>query len=372
MNKPALGNIQFEEPKPAYRQITDHIRNMVMSGELKPGAKLPSTQELSLLWNKQAPTIQAALTPLVREGLLVRYPYKGTFVSERQRQLKTIGLYYFGNKLSNPESRYIQTLHQCILNRIAAKNLRWAMWNDPRPPEEAVEPWDLLEDACRQGEIDALIAPLLDLPHEEWLRKLPIPQAFQGSTLPNTILGDSRQLTAKAVEELARQGCRSIGLISAWPSPTTEKPFDAILHASYQGFISEARARGLQTREEWIASKDETYPASAARFGYEAFTRIWAHPEHPEGLVVINDAESEGVTTAILERGLRIPEQLRLAYHKTQEVDLLCPFPVTYIGNSATESAEALLQLLEWQFEGKPVKPIVIGYRCLTHTDPNA
>ena len=58
---------------PIYRQILEQVRRMIASGQLRPGAELPSIRELALTHAVNAMTISKAYSLLETEGLLVRH-----------------------------------------------------------------------------------------------------------------------------------------------------------------------------------------------------------------------------------------------------------------------------------------------------------
>ena len=57
---------------PIYRQLLDQVRRMVASGQLQPGAVLPSVRELALAHAVNPMTISKAYGLLEAEGLLER------------------------------------------------------------------------------------------------------------------------------------------------------------------------------------------------------------------------------------------------------------------------------------------------------------
>jgi len=64
-----------------YRQIHQQLRNAILSGEYKPGDKLPTEKELGALHGVSRVTSAAALAELAREGLVQRLPRRGTTVT---------------------------------------------------------------------------------------------------------------------------------------------------------------------------------------------------------------------------------------------------------------------------------------------------
>ena len=58
---------------PIYRQLLDQVRRMVSSGQLQPGAALPSIRDLALQHAINPMTISKAYSLLEAEGLLERH-----------------------------------------------------------------------------------------------------------------------------------------------------------------------------------------------------------------------------------------------------------------------------------------------------------
>jgi GntR family transcriptional regulator len=58
---------------PIYRQLLDQVRRMVSSGQLQPGATLPSIRDLALRHAINPMTISKAYSLLEAEGLLERH-----------------------------------------------------------------------------------------------------------------------------------------------------------------------------------------------------------------------------------------------------------------------------------------------------------
>jgi GntR family transcriptional regulator len=69
-----------DDPRPAYRQISDRLRADIASGARLPGSQLPSLRELSEAFDVAVETVKRALGDLRSEGLLVTRQGKGTFV----------------------------------------------------------------------------------------------------------------------------------------------------------------------------------------------------------------------------------------------------------------------------------------------------
>ncbi|MGZ3146784.1 GntR family transcriptional regulator [Lentzea chajnantorensis] len=70
--------------RPRHEQIAAELRDLIMRGELPPGAQLPSTAQLVAQHGAANATIQHALKALKDEGLLDSRAGKGVYVRDRE------------------------------------------------------------------------------------------------------------------------------------------------------------------------------------------------------------------------------------------------------------------------------------------------
>lgn len=71
--------------QPLYEDVAADLRSMIQSGQLAPGARLPSEATLGADYKVSRPTIRNALDALEREGLLYSAKGRGWFVKEIAR-----------------------------------------------------------------------------------------------------------------------------------------------------------------------------------------------------------------------------------------------------------------------------------------------
>ena len=67
--------------KPIYEQITSQIKEMILTGELKPGDAMPSMRKLAKDLHVSVITTQRAYDELAKDGFIVTVPAKGAFIS---------------------------------------------------------------------------------------------------------------------------------------------------------------------------------------------------------------------------------------------------------------------------------------------------
>ena len=74
-------NINFRDARPIYEQVRDGFRDLIISGALQTGEKLPSVRELATTLTINPNTIQRAYRELESDGYIVSVSGKGSFVS---------------------------------------------------------------------------------------------------------------------------------------------------------------------------------------------------------------------------------------------------------------------------------------------------
>ncbi len=79
----AITGLDPDSNTPLYRQISDKIRNLIDSGRLEAGFKLPATRELAGQLGLNRATISAAYELLEAGGLILGHVGRGSFVATR-------------------------------------------------------------------------------------------------------------------------------------------------------------------------------------------------------------------------------------------------------------------------------------------------
>lgn len=72
--------------KPIYEQITEQMKQAILSGKLKPGDALPSIRSLAKDLKISVMTTKRAYQDLERDGFIVTFAGKGSFVAERNHE----------------------------------------------------------------------------------------------------------------------------------------------------------------------------------------------------------------------------------------------------------------------------------------------
>jgi DNA-binding transcriptional regulator YhcF (GntR family) len=79
-------HIDYNSGEPISRQVSSQIKLMVVSGELKPGERMPSIRELARNLKINPTTASRIYNELAHEGVLVLRRGQGAFISEETGQ----------------------------------------------------------------------------------------------------------------------------------------------------------------------------------------------------------------------------------------------------------------------------------------------
>jgi len=82
-----LISINFRDRRPIYEQVRDSFRQLIITGAMPAGEKIPSVRELSQSLAINPNTIQRAYRELESEGYICSVPGKGSFVCDTDEAL---------------------------------------------------------------------------------------------------------------------------------------------------------------------------------------------------------------------------------------------------------------------------------------------
>src|SRR5256885_7978443 len=77
-----LGSFDPDSESPLYRQLYVQVRNLIESGSIARGARLPATRELAGQLGLNRTTVSAAYELLETEGLITGHVGRGSFVAD--------------------------------------------------------------------------------------------------------------------------------------------------------------------------------------------------------------------------------------------------------------------------------------------------
>lgn len=139
-----------------YREIAARLRQQIVTGELAPGARLPTKLSLCGSFGVANATLQRTLDLLSAEGFLVSHGCRGTSVAAHPPHLVRIGVVYG----ATPErSRYLTAFQAETIRLAAAGHLQFTDYLNcsPGPHLLAVNP---LRDDAAARRLAGILLPL--------------------------------------------------------------------------------------------------------------------------------------------------------------------------------------------------------------------
>ena len=76
--------LNYRDGRPIYEQVRDGLRQLLVTGAIQPGEKLPSVRQLASQLAINPNTIQKAYEALEQEGYVYSVPGKGSFAAQRE------------------------------------------------------------------------------------------------------------------------------------------------------------------------------------------------------------------------------------------------------------------------------------------------
>ena len=335
-------------------QLTDFLRTLIRRGALAENTRLPTLHELSALWRTNYFTVQAALAPLVREGLIIRRPRLGTFVQSPARTLSMIGLYHNHCLRDNFQDDFAARVNTILYRRFSESGTTCVAWFDRR--QHKGTPLPELREALRGRMVQGIIVTSAGVLERNWLSRLTVPVA-------DSVGVDMAHMAVRGLDALVDAGCRRLAVLSHILR-SRDAAGDPLDSGFYEAFRRQAAARGVSVDPRWVlASNPRTFPENLEQYGYERFRSLWRQRKRPDGLLVFPDTVAKGVLTAVIESRIKVPEELQLAFHRNEEMEIFSPVPVHWLTISIKQYTDALIEQLRQQLEGKPAPRIIIRAR---------
>jgi DNA-binding LacI/PurR family transcriptional regulator len=183
---------------------------------------------------------------------------------------------------------------------------------------------------------------------QDWVRDLPLPAV--GVHTPYHVDARYAEFVRQGVARLHEAGCRRLAML-AWGVDGLREPFEAAMTKV-----------GLPVHPRWV--RHDLHPMLSGA-GWEEFREAWAaEREKPDGLLVADDVLFDEAQIAILELGIRVPDQLRIVTHANKGDGKRYPFPVTLLQMDPVRYAEILGEMLLKRMRGEDVIPPTAEIPC--------
>ncbi|MBI4023925.1 MAG: GntR family transcriptional regulator [Verrucomicrobia bacterium] len=343
--------------RPLHQQISDVLRAEILRRRLS-GCRLESESKLARRFSVSTLTVRESLATLANEGLVHRRHGSGTYVADRAER-QHVGI-LVGFDISHPRTSYyylriIQQTRRFFETQGLRTKLYMRRLQLGEDPTGAPFYPELLDDIA----VDKLcgVAAVATVPHLQWLRPLrgkKVPLIGSPHTFPFGVDVDHPQLARLGTRFLLEQGRRKIACLAwegfQWQVANKDMP------GAFDAFKTTMKEAGVSVRKHWTTR--ELHP-NLTGAGWEEFREIWhAEKEKPDGLLVCDNVLFADVVVAIMELGIRIPDQLLVVTHSVKGSGILHPFPAVRLECDpdliALTMGEMLVKLMKKETVSEP------------------
>ena len=344
-----------EYPSPRQRAIVESVRQRIVSGELAPGSRVPSVNELAAAHKSSSRTALGALGYLRQRGFITCQRGSGSFVSSTPPNLTQFGIVFPSRP--DPDGWWLHYLYawKREAERLAApdgeggrRGLSVSFYYlDERTPVIPELQSDLEADL-----LAGLIFPYFPHALRETAiladRRTPkvVCSEMHNEGFTSVSLADG--LREKALQHLASRGRRRVAILLPTFHHHEALPTDS--------FIRLAASCGLTTHRYWIQGIDVDSPAWAANW-----TEFLCRPgsERPDALFITDDNLVQAATQGLLNAGVRVPDDIDVVAHCNFPYPTPSAVPAKRVGFDMRQILRTSVELIERQRRGEEAPPMV-------------
>jgi GntR family transcriptional regulator, arabinose operon transcriptional repressor len=333
--------------KPKYRQVFDTIEESIHSGRYEPGQKLPSEAHLVNEFGTSRITVIRALRELQQRGLIHRRAGSGSYVSDGVASSESL---LFGLLIPNlVETEIFGPICQGMAES-SQRRKHALLWGDTAPSLEDKEIQTL--NLCRQyvakKVAGVFFAPLEQTPENDRINEAAV-AVLNEAGIPIVLLDrgylpypqrspydlvsiDHRRAGFLATEHLLKLGCERIAFVAYAHSASTV----------------DARIAGY--REAFFVAGATFEPSLVQRLSGNDVSDLGRIVERlkPQAIVCANDRTAGKVMHTLIERGYRIPRDMRIVGIDDVQYANLLPVPLTTVHQPCREiGVAAVAAMLE-------------------------
>jgi DNA-binding LacI/PurR family transcriptional regulator len=297
-----------DAPVPLYKQVAADLRRRIMGGELEVGARIPPHRELATRYGVSVITINKALSGLVTEGTLYSHVGRGTFVVVRPASTTgtaaspTVG--FVLRDLSSPFFSLVAHGAQQRADALGVGLLFASSSNRLDREEEQIRRLRtlgvhamIIVSMSRTYRIGEAIQALHDADYPYVMVSY-----TDGAEVPFVGV-DLERAGYLATRHLVSLGHQRIGYVA-------EKKGSLNGELRGHGFRRAMDEASLEIDESLLLEYPLDGEWNDYNSGYALAESIASMPQRPDAMFVFNDLGALGLQDGLLDRGVRVPDDI--------------------------------------------------------------
>lgn len=333
-------------PTPLYEQILLYFEQQIFSGVLAPGTRIEPTTELAKKFGVNPETVQIALKKLMERGLLDRRRGVGTFVRKGIPGRK-VAIVFGEENFTILDRTFYNRLMQRLMKRLTEQGWDFRHFIATEAPERDAT-FHELETQIADGEIRAVIEFCSNDLIRGWLsNQCPVPYSLCA------LRADLPDMAARSLRYLYRMGrTRPVLLLGSEKECTSKEIHKAAEQA--------AKDAGQDPQKLVFRKADSTQ-----RGGYQETCKLLQEGAAFDSLIVFFDSACRGVLYALLEKGIRIPQDVALITHANKGIEIFSHLPLTRMEVDPDTFATELIREITMKMAGEPYTPLPVRAKLI-------
>lgn len=248
---------------------------------------------------------------------------------------------YVGSDPKRDASMFYLNLFWCLMKQGQEQGIEMVPVIDTRPASQVVlEPPEVAR-IRRDGPVDGVIGFMMYPAMTTWMKESGLPWVVHClGNEPGFVDFDHKAMLRDSLVRLAQLGCKTAGLMI---------PSDFTKAEMLEHLENVSAETGVAVNYEWIL----TFRDTQEQTGYAHLCALWDAKTRPDGLVVYPDRAARGVLSAIMEKRVRVPGELRLILHRNAESPYVSPVPCDWMEVSVAALADLLIDTLRDRWAGR-------------------
>jgi len=345
--------IDFTNPQPLYQQIINDIHEQIEQGILKVGDKIGSHQELAEHYQVSLITVKKAIAELVRTGQLVSRVGKGVYVSRPRAEMDYTKTQTLGFVLRDLGSPFFSRIFMSVEKAAFTNRYNLLIAHTSNQPD--------IEDYQIRHFLELGVNGIIIASMSHQYTATPLIRQMLAANYPFVMVSyitdedvpfvgtDHRLGGYLAGEHLIKLGYRRLGYING-------EEGNLVGELRKQGFTQALAEHGLTlapTDEYQLQLRGEWHDYES---GYKVGQAFVNQVPRAEAIFCYNDLAALGFQKAVLDAGLKVPEDVALVGFDDIKRGVTAPVPLTTIHQPTDEIGELAVKTLLNLIENKPIQ----------------
>ncbi len=346
-------SLDLKKNIPLYLQIVEDIIARISAGKFSVGDQIGSQQELCQEYRVSLITVKKALSHLSHHGWIYTHVGKGSFVARLSAPPPQPVHRSIGVVLENLQSPFFSLIVQAVEETAYERGYNVLLSNSSGRAEKEEQQ---IRHFRKIGVAGLIIASLRHMYHAT-----PTIQMLHREEFPFVMVSymddpeiphvgtDHEKGAFIATQHLARLGYRRIGYVNA-------ERGNLVGELRKKGYMRGLSTMKIATDKRFVYRIHTKGIRDYYKGGYEVGRRFAARRgSKPDALFIYNDSAALGFQRAVLEAGLRVPEDVAMIGFDDVEQGEYAAVPLTTIHQPTAQIGRKAVDVLIRKIEGRKV-----------------